>query len=176
MCIRDSSGNELIVAITKIDRISNLKERAEAIEKVENSLIVNDIELEKIGGDVQVVHISAKTGENMDQLEESIISLSDIMDLKAEKNVKTVCEGWVLESEVKKAVGNVATVLLKKGVMNKGDILISGNSICKVRAMLNEHGAQVTKALPSQAVEIVGWKSLPNAGDEVCLLYTSRCV
>ncbi|CAH03063.1 translation initiation factor 2 [Kluyveromyces lactis] len=162
-----NSGNELIVAITKIDRISNLKERAEAIEKVENSLIVNDIELEKIGGDVQVVHISAKTGENMDQLEESIISLSDIMDLKAEKNVKTVCEGWVLESEVKKAVGNVATVLLKKGVMNKGDILISGNSICKVRAMLNEHGAQVTKALPSQAVEIVGWKSLPNAGDEV---------
>ncbi|CDO91994.1 unnamed protein product [Kluyveromyces dobzhanskii CBS 2104] len=162
-----NSGNELIVAITKIDRIPNLKSRAQSIEKVENSLIANEIELEKIGGDVQVVHISAKTGENMDQLEESIISLSDIMDLKAEKNEKTVCEGWVLESEVKKAVGNVATVLVKKGTMKKGDLLISGNSICKVRAMLNELGSQVSKASPSQAVEIVGWKSLPNAGDEV---------
>lgn len=162
-----NSGNELIVAITKIDKITNMKERAKAIEKVENSLIANEIELEKIGGDVQVVHISAKTGENMDQLEESIISLSDIMDLKAEKNVKTVCEGWVLESEVKKAVGNVATVLLKKGIMSKGDILISGNSICKIRSMLNENGDNVPKAFPSQAVEIVGWKSLPNAGDEV---------
>lgn len=162
-----NSGNELIVAITKIDRISNKNERARAIEKVENSLIANEIELEKIGGDVQVVHISAKTGENMDQLEESIISLSDIMDLKAEQGPKTVCEGWVLESEVKRAIGNVATVLIKKGSLNKGDILVSGNSFCKVRAMLNESGNQVIKAAPSQAVEILGWKELPNAGDEV---------
>lgn len=162
-----NSGNEIIVAITKIDRIMNLNERAKAIEKVENSLIANELELEKIGGDVQVVHISAKTGENMDQLEESIISLSDILDLKAEQNITTVCEGWVLESEVKKAVGNVATVLIKKGALQKGDILVAGNSICKVKAMLNENGSQVFKATPSQAVEIMGWKELPSAGDEV---------
>ncbi|CCE91819.1 translation initiation factor 2 TDEL_0D02350 [Torulaspora delbrueckii] len=162
-----NSGNELIVAITKIDRISQAKERERAMEKVTNDLITQDIAVEKIGGDVQVIPISAKTGENMDLLEESIVILSDVMDIKAENSPKTVAEGWILESQVKKTVGNVATVLVKKGTVQKGKILVCGNTYCKVRSIHNEGGQQVPKALPSDAVEVLGWKELPSAGDQV---------
>lgn len=162
-----NSGNELIVAITKIDRLSQPKEREKAIEKVTNDLITHDIAVEKIGGDVQVIPISARTGENMDLLEESIILLSDVMDIKAENSPKTMAEGWVLESQVKKAVGNVATVLVKKGTVKKGKVLICGNTYCKVRGIQNEGGKQVPQATPSDAVEVLGWKELPLVGDEV---------
>lgn len=162
-----NSGNELIVAITKIDRLTQPKEREKAMEKVTNDLISHDIAVEKIGGEVQVIPISARTGENMDLLEESIVLLSDVMDIKAENSPKTVAEGWILESQVKKAIGNVATVLVKKGTVQKGKILICGNTYCKVRSIQNEGGLQIPKALPSDAVEILGWKELPLAGDQV---------
>lgn len=90
------------------------------IEKVINDLIVQGIPVEKIGGDVQVIPISAKTGENMDLLEESIVLLSEVMDIRAENSPKTIAEGWIIESQVKKQVGNVATVLVKKGTLQKG--------------------------------------------------------
>lgn len=160
-----NSGNELIVAITKIDRI-NKRERERAIEKVTNDLIVNEVSVEKIGGDVQVIPISARDGENMDLLEESIVLLSDVMDLKSESSVNTSVEGWILESEVKKSMGNVCTVLIKKGVLQKGKVLICGNTYCKVRSILDERGKPIDRATPAQAVEITGWKELPQAGDE----------
>ncbi|CCK73584.1 translation initiation factor 2 NDAI_0G06010 [Naumovozyma dairenensis CBS 421] len=161
------SGNELVVAITKIDMISRKQDREKALDKVMNDLINNDISIEKIGGDVQVVPISAKTGENMDLLEESIVLLSDMMDLRSENSPRTTVEGWVIESKVKKTVGNVATVLIKKGTLRNGTILLSGDTYCKVRSMTDEFGKQASKAEPSQVVEILGWKSLVNAGDEV---------
>lgn len=162
-----NSGNELIVAITKIDRISQPKQREKAIEKVTNDLVANDIAVEKIGGDVQVIPISAKTGENMDLLEESIILLSEVMDIKAENSLKTMAEGWIIESRVKKTIGNVATVLVKKGVLQRGKILICGNTYCKVKNIQNEGSEQLAKAFPSDAVEILGWKQLPVAGEQV---------
>ncbi|CEP62221.1 translation initiation factor 2 LALA0_S05e00584g [Lachancea lanzarotensis] len=161
------SGSQMIVAITKIDRISNTKERDRAIEKVTIDLMNNEVPIEKMGGDVQVVPISARTGENMNLLEESIIALSDVMDLKAERSNKAVAEGFVIESEVKKSVGNVSTVLVTKGILLKGSILICGNTYCKVRSMSNEQGASVLLADPSTPVEITGWKHMPAAGDEV---------
>ena len=161
------SGNELIVAITKIDRISNLNERERLFEKVSNDLIVNEISIEKIGGEVQVIPISAKTGENMDLLEESIVLLSDIMDIRAENSKKTLVEGWVLESQVKKMKGNVATMLVKKGTLQKGKVLLCGNTYCKVKNLLNDANKPILQALPSQSVTVLGWKELPKAGDEI---------
>ena len=166
------SGNQMIVAITKIDRLTNAKQREKAIEKVNLDLMNHEIPIERIGGDVQVVPISARTGENMDLLEESIVLLSDVMDLKAERGPNTVLEGYILESEVKKTTGNVSTVLVTKGDLVKGNILICGNTYCKVRSIRDESGKTVTKAGPAQAVEITGWKDLPGAGDEVVQVKT----
>ncbi|SMN18966.1 similar to Saccharomyces cerevisiae YOL023W IFM1 Mitochondrial translation initiation factor 2 [Maudiozyma saulgeensis] len=161
-----NSGNQLIVAITKIDKIGNMKEREKKIEKVTNDLILNEIMVEKIGGDVQVIPISAKDGENMDLLEESIILLSDMMDIKTENSRNTMSEGFVIESEMKNTIGNVATILVRKGTLNNQSILLCGNTYCKVRSILGDAEKKVPKALPSQAVEVSGWKELPHVGDE----------
>ncbi|CAI4051079.1 translation initiation factor 2 SKDI_15G1330 [Saccharomyces kudriavzevii IFO 1802] len=161
------SGNELIIAITKIDRIPRPKEREKKIEKVINDLIVQDIAVEKIGGDVQVIPISAKTGENMDLLEESIVLLSEVMDIRAENSPRTIVEGWIIESQVKKQVGNVATVLVKKGTLQKGKILICGNTFCKIKNLIDDKGTPISKATPSYATEVLGWKDVPHVGDEV---------
>ncbi|AET37571.1 translation initiation factor 2 Ecym_1337 [Eremothecium cymbalariae DBVPG len=166
------SGNELIVAITKIDKLSSQKKKDEAITRVTNDLLSHEIEVESIGGSVQVVSVSGKTGENMDLLEECIIALSDSMDLKAEYGRSTMIEGWILESEVQKALGNVATVLIRKGELQKGNILICGNTYCKVRAILDEHRNPIQNACPAQAVKVSGWKELPSAGDEVIQVST----
>ncbi|CDF91686.1 ZYBA0S13-01244g1_1 [Zygosaccharomyces bailii CLIB 213] len=162
-----NSGNETIIAVSKIDKISQPKERERALERVTADLIAHGIPLEQVGGDVQMVPISARTGENMDLLEESIVLLSDVMDIKAENSSKVAAEGWVLESQVNKSVGNVATVLLKKGCLQKGNILVCGNTFCKVRNILDSAGKGVSKAMPSDAVEVIGWKELPEAGDQV---------
>ncbi|KAM3160164.1 Tr-type G domain-containing protein [Lachancea thermotolerans] len=162
-----NSGNQMVVAITKIDRFSNPKQREAAIEKVNLDMMNHEIPIERIGGDVQVVPISARTGENMELLEESIVLLSDVMDLKAETGAQATLEGYILESEMKKTTGNVSTILITKGELRKGKVLICGNTYCKVRSIKNENGQEVAKATPAQAVEITGWKDLPGAGDEV---------
>ncbi|GAV55410.1 hypothetical protein ZYGR_0AV00410 [Zygosaccharomyces rouxii] len=162
-----NSGNETIIAITKIDKIKQPRERERALERITADLIAHDIQLEQVGGDVQMVPLSARSGENMDLLEESIVLLSDVMDIRAEDSNKVAAEGWVLESQVKKTVGNVATVLLKKGCLQKGNILVCGNTYCKVRNLLDSAGKPVTKAMPSDAVEVLGWKEVPEAGDQV---------
>lgn len=161
------SGNELIIAITKIDRVPQPKDREKKIEKVINDLIIQDIAVEKIGGDVQVIPISARTGENMDLLEESIVLLSDVMDIRAENSPKTVAEGWIIESQVKKQVGNVATILVKKGTLRKGKILICGNTFCKIKNLIDDKGTSIPEATPSFATEVFGWKDVPHVGDEV---------
>lgn len=161
------SGNETIIAVSKIDKIGQPKERQRALERVTSDLIAHGIPLEQVGGDVQMVPISARTGENMDLLEESIVLLSDVMDIKAENSTKVAAEGWVIESQVKKSVGNVATVLLKKGCLQRGSILVCGNTFCKVRNLVDGAGKSVSRAMPSDAVEVFGWKELPEAGDQV---------
>lgn len=161
-----NSGNQLIVAITKIDKVSNSKEREKRLEKITNDLISNDIMVEKIGGDVQVIPISAKDGENMDLLEESIILLSDMMDIKTENSKNTMTEGYIIESQMKSTMGNIATILVRRGTLNTQSVILCGNTYCKVRSILGDSNTKITKALPSQAVEVSGWKELPHVGDE----------
>ncbi|KAG0680484.1 hypothetical protein C6P42_004930 [Pichia californica] len=152
-----ASGVPVIVAINKCD-----KEQANP-DKVVADLSTNGIDVEDYGGETPVCRISAKTGLGMKELEETIVTIAELLELKTE--AKGLVEGWVLESQVKKGLGNVATFLVKKGELKPGCILVSGTTFCKVRVMKDEHNKNLKIAKPSQPVEVSGWKDLPDAGD-----------
>lgn len=153
-----ASNVPVIVAINKID-----KDEAR-IDQVKADLARNGIEIEDFGGDVQVACVSGKTGLGMDTLEENILTLSEILDVRADPN--GMAEGWVLESGVK-SVGRSASVLVKGGTLRKGDIIAAGTTWAKIRMMRNEAGVEVDEAPPGTPIEILGWRGLPDAGDEV---------
>ncbi|CAI4214634.1 unnamed protein product [Parascedosporium putredinis] len=147
----------MIVAITKVD-----KEDAR-ITQVKSDLSNHGVELEEYGGDVQAVCVSGKTGQGMDDLEENILTLSEILDVRGDP--ETLAEGWVLEASVK-PVGKAATVLIKSGTLRVGDCLVCGTAWAKVRVLRNEAGQEIDEAPPGTAVEILGWRDeLPKAGD-----------
>lgn len=148
----------MIVAINKID-----KDQAN-IERVKSDLAANGVEIEDYGGDVQVVCVSGKTGQGMDDLEDNILLLSEMLDIRAEPD--GMAEGWVLESSIK-PIGRVATVLVKRGTLRPGDFIVAGRVFAKVRSLRNEAGVEVEEAPPGTAVEILGWKEPPEAGDMV---------
>ena len=148
----------MIVAVNKID-----KEDAD-VEKVKQDLARYGVEIEDYGGDTQVVGVSGKTGQGMETLEESVVALADILDMRAE--IDGQAEGWVLEATTKKA-GRVATVLVRRGTLHPGDIIVAGTTWARVRTLHNEAGVVVDSAGPGTPVEIDGWKDQPAAGDEV---------
>ncbi|KAI0474938.1 initiation factor 2 [Xylariaceae sp. FL0804] len=148
----------IIVAINKID-----KEGAQ-VDHVKSDLAKAGVEIEDYGGDVQVVETSGKTGQGMDDLEENILTLSEILDHRAE--VDGPAEGWILESSLK-ASGKTATALIKRGTLRTGDIIAAGVTHAKVRHLRNEAGVEITEAPPGTPVEILGWRDLPAAGDMV---------
>jgi translation initiation factor IF-2 len=148
----------MIVAINKID-----KEDAK-IEQVKADLSRHGVEIEDYGGDVQVVPVSGKTGQGMDDLEENIITLSEILDVRSEPD--GMAEGWVLESSVKQT-GRAATVLVKRGTLRPGDVIAAGRSWARIRSLRNEAGVEVSEAPPGTPVEILGWRDLPAAGEMV---------
>lgn len=153
-----NAGVQIIVAINKCDK-PQLNP-----DKVVSDLALNGIDVEDYGGEVQTVRVSGKTGLGMENLEEAIVTLAEIQDLKTEDK-KVRLEGWVIESEVKKGMGNVATFLVTRGTLKTGSILVAGTTWCKVRSMKDEFGKNVKTAGPSTPVEITGWKELPEAGD-----------
>ncbi|KAL6940127.1 hypothetical protein ACO0QE_004016 [Hanseniaspora vineae] len=163
----------LIVAVTKIDKFKNNKrEYEQKLNKLESDLMTQGIPIEKIGGDVAVVPISAKTGENMDALEEQIVFLSELLDLKAEQNhgQQGCMEGYIIESSKDLHVGPKATVLVKRGEIKMGNIILCGKTYCKVKTMKNDLGENISTnktVKPGQVVQLTGWKDLPLAGDEV---------
>ncbi|KAI1804634.1 initiation factor 2 [Daldinia bambusicola] len=148
----------MIVAISKVD-----KDGAK-IDQVKNDLAREGVEVEEFGGDVQVVCVSGKTGQGMDDLEENILLLSEILDHRAE--VDGPAEGWILESSLK-PLGKAATVLVKRGTLRPGDFVAAGVTWAKIRHMRNEAGQEINEAPPGTPVEILGWKDLPAAGDQV---------
>ena len=152
-----AAGVPIVVALNKCD-----KEQANP-DKVVADLSSHGIDVEDYGGEVPVVRISAKTGMGMKDLEETIVTIADLLELKTE--VKAPVEGWVLESQVKKGLGNVATFLVTKGQLKPGCVVVCGTTFCKVRVMKDEHDKVIKIAKPSQPVEISGWKELPEAGD-----------
>ena len=148
----------IIVAITKVD-----KEDAR-IAQVKSDLSKHGVELEEYGGDVQAVCVSGKTGQGMSDLEENILTLSEILDVRGDPD--SLAEGWVLEASVK-PVGKAATVLIKRGTLRVGDYLVCGTTWAKVRVLRNEAGQELQEAPPGTPVEVLGWRDeLPNAGDQ----------
>lgn len=148
----------IIVAINKIDR------EGARVDAVKHDLAQSGVEIEDFGGDVQVVCVSGKTGQGMDDLEENILTLSEILDHRAE--IDGPAEGWILESSLR-PTGKVATVLVKRGTLRPGDYIAAGLSWAKIREMRNEAGVPIAEAPPGTPVEISGWRELPAAGDQV---------
>lgn len=148
----------IIVAINKID-----KEGAN-LERVKQDLARNGVDVEDYGGDVQAIPVSGKTGAGMQDLEEAAITLSEILDHRAAPDGPV--EGWVLEASTKKS-GKVATVLVRRGTLRVGSIIVAGQTFARVRTMKNEAGVDIPAVGPGMPAEIDGWRGQPEAGDEV---------
>ncbi len=156
----------VVVAMNKID-----KPEANAM-RVKQDLLSHGIVSEEFGGDVQVVDVSAKTGQGIDRLLESIQLQAEVLDLKAP--VEAPGRGMVIEARLDKGRGPVATVLVKSGTLRKGDIVLAGAVFGRVRAMTDEDGKAVAQAGPSIPVEIQGLAEVPRAGDDMLVLNDER--
>ncbi|KAH7370068.1 hypothetical protein BKA65DRAFT_444842 [Rhexocercosporidium sp. MPI-PUGE-AT-0058] len=148
----------MIVAINKIDKEDS------NIDRVKQDLARHGVDVEDFGGDTQVVCVSGKTGQGMGELEEAAITLSEILDMRAETDGQA--EGWVLEASIK-SMGKVATVLVRRGTMRPGDFIVAGKTWARIRCLRNEAGVEIDEAGPGMPVEIDGWRDQPLAGDEV---------
>jgi translation initiation factor IF-2 len=156
----------IIVAINKIDKPDANP------DKVMQELSAINVMPEEWGGDVQFLKISAKTGEGIDELIEALILQAEILELTAP--VEGAASGIVIESRLDKGRGAVATVLVQKGTLEKGQIVLCGHEFGRVRAMFNENGKAIKEAIPSTPVEILGLSGTPNAGDEFLVVQSER--
>ncbi|MGI6153479.1 MAG: translation initiation factor IF-2 [Christensenellaceae bacterium] len=147
----------IVVAINKIDR-ENANPQKIMQELTEYSLVA-----EEWGGDTIVVPVSAKTGEGIDKLLEMVLLVSEVLELKA--NPERLAKGTIVEAQLDKGRGPVATVLVQTGTLRTGDTVIAGTAYGKVRAMIDDMGITVTEAPPSMPVEVIGFSDVPIAGD-----------
>ena len=147
----------IIVALNKIDKPEADPDRVKA------SLTEYDLVPEEWGGDVVCVNVSAKTGEGIDELLEMINLVAEVQNLKANPN--RLALGTVIESRLDKGRGPVATILVQKGTLHNGDVVIAGTAIGRVRQMTDENGSLIDSAGPSVPVEITGLVEVPQAGD-----------
>ena len=154
-----AAGVEIIVAINKIDKPGANIERVKQ-EMTEYELVPTDW-----GGSTEFVPVSAKTGEGIEDLLETILLTADILELKANPNRKA--RGLVLEAKLDKGRGPVANVLIQKGTLHIGDFISAGASSGKVRAMIDDKGRRIKEATPSQPVEILGLSDVPGAGEVI---------
>ncbi|KAL2843662.1 hypothetical protein BJY01DRAFT_215553 [Aspergillus pseudoustus] len=152
-----SAGVPIIVAISKIDKPGVNP------EKVKQDLAVQDIHVEDYGGDVQAIGVSGKTGEGMLELEEAIITLSEVLDHRADRD--GAVEGWVVEGTTK-SYGRVATMLVRRGTLRQGDVIVAGTTWARVRTLRNEAGVTIPEATPGMPVQVDGWREQPEAGME----------
>jgi translation initiation factor IF-2 len=153
-----AAGVPLIVAINKMDKPDANP------DKVMQEMATLEIVPEDWGGDTQFLKVSAKTGEGVDALIEALILQTEILELKAP--VGGAASGFVIESRLDRGRGAVATILVQKGTLKKGQIVICGHEYGRVRAMFDENGEAVIEAGPSAPVEILGLSGTPEAGDE----------
>ncbi len=152
-----AAGIEIIVAVNKIDK------PGANIDKVKQEMTEYELIPVDWGGSTEFVPVSAKSGEGIDTLLETILLTADIMELKA--NPHRRARGLVIEAELDKGRGPVATVLVQKGTLHVGDFISAGATHGKVRAMVDDKGRRVKEALPSTPVEILGLSDVPSAGE-----------
>ena len=156
----------VVVAVNKIDKPEANPQR------IKNELLSHEIVSEELGGETQFVEVSAKTGQGIDKLLESIQLQAEVLELKAPVNAPA--KGVVIESRLDKGRGPVATVLVKSGTLRKGDVLLAGAVFGRVRAMNDENGKAVSEAGPAIPVEIQGLQDVARAGDDIQVLGDER--
>jgi len=154
-----NSNAAIIVAINKCDKPHG------DLGDLKMQLLNNEVQLEEMGGEIQAVEISGLTGLNVEKLVESILTQADLMNLKGDYNGPV--EAVIIESKIDKQRGKLATIIVQRGTLKVGQILVSRNTFCKVRQINDEKNQILQEGTPSSAVEISGWKDLPVAGDIV---------
>ncbi|MGY1409671.1 MULTISPECIES: translation initiation factor IF-2 [unclassified Luteimonas] len=156
----------LIVAINKVDKSDADPER------IKNELLAHELVAEDFGGDTQMVELSAKTGDGVDNLLDAILLQSELLELRAVADGRA--SGTVIESSLDKGRGPVATVLVQQGLLEKGDYLVCGVQYGRVRALFDETGSQVENAGPSIPVQVLGLSGVPDAGDDFVVVADER--
>ncbi len=161
-----AAGVPIVVAITKIDKPEGNPDR------VKQELVAESVIPEEYGGDVPFVPVSAKTGAGVDSLLENVLLQAEVLELKAPINAPA--KGLVVEAQLDKGKGPIATVLVQSGTLKRGDVVLAGTAYGRVRAMLDENGKLAKEAGPSIPVEIQGLSEVPGAGEEVLVLPDER--
>ena len=157
-----ASNCPIIVAINKIDLETSNP------QKVENDLMKHEIISEKMGGENVFVNVSAKTKEGLDELLDTIQLQAEIMELKSNPNRSA--EGSVIESKIEKGKGTVVSILIEKGTLKVGDVVVVGKEWGKVRALYDDEGKRLQMALPSYPVEVVGLSGAPESGEKLVVV------
>ena len=152
----------MIVAINKVDKADSKPER------VRSELLQYEVQVESLGGDVLDVEVSATKKTNLDKLLETIALQAEILDLKA--NPKRPAEGTVIEAKLDRGRGPVATVLVQRGSLHGGDIVVAGAEWGRVRALISDTGSAISEAGPSVPVEVLGFTGTPDAGDRLAVV------
>ncbi len=161
-----AAGVPIVVAINKIDKPDA------HLDRVKQELVAEDVVPEEYGGDVPFVPVSAKTGQGIDALLEQVLLQAEVLELKAP--VDAAAKGLVIEAQLDKGRGPVATVLIQSGTLKTGDVVLAGSTFGRVRAMLDEDGKAIKSAGPSIPVEIQGLTEVPQAGDEFMVMSDER--
>ncbi|GAB6050676.1 translation initiation factor IF-2 [Hydrogenophilus islandicus] len=156
----------IVVAVNKIDKPDANPER------VRQELVAEGVIPEEYGGDTIFVNVSAKTGQGIDELLDSILLVAEVLELKAPKSGPA--KGLVIEARLDRGRGPVATVLVQSGTLKRGDVVLAGATWGRVRAMLDENGRQITEAGPSMPAEILGLEEVPQAGEAFYVLPDER--
>ncbi|MHA1108134.1 MAG: translation initiation factor IF-2, partial [Alphaproteobacteria bacterium] len=157
-----AAGVPIIVAINKIDRPNATPDR------VRNELLQHELVVESMGGDVLAIEISATEKTNLDKLEEAILLQSEVLELRA--NPERPADGVVVEANLDRGRGAVTTVLVQRGTLKLGNIIVAGGEWGRVRALIDDAGNNVTKAGPSMPVEVLGLNGAPLAGDDFAVV------
>ncbi|HYZ11948.1 MAG TPA: translation initiation factor IF-2, partial [Actinomycetota bacterium] len=153
-----AAGVPIVVAVNKVD-----KPEADPV-RVRQQLAEQGIQTSEWGGDFEFVDVSAKTGQGLDKLLETILLVAELQELKADP--ERSARGVAIEAHLDKGRGPVATVLVQRGTLKVGDAIVCGAAHGRVRAMLDEHGQPVEEAPPGRPVQVLGWSRVPEAGDE----------
>ncbi|ABE44345.1 translation initiation factor IF-2 [Polaromonas sp. JS666] len=161
-----AAGVPIVVAINKIDK-------ADAnMDRVKGELVTEEVIPEEFGGESPFVGVSARTGEGVDTLLEQVLLQAEVLELRAP--VEALAKGLVIEAQLDKGRGPVATVLIQSGTLKTGDVVLAGSTYGRVRAMLDENGKPIKTAGPSIPVEIQGLTEVPQAGDEFMVMTDER--
>ncbi len=161
-----AAGVPIIVAVNKIDKPEAQPDR------VKQELSALEVVPEDWGGDTMFIHVSAKTGDGVDGLLESILLQAEMMEVTAAVDVPA--HGTIIESRLDKGRGPVASLLVQYGVLRKGDVVLAGQEYGRVRAMMDENGNAIDEAGPSTPVELLGLSGTPNAGEEAIVVPDER--